>query len=118
MLSSLRITGSVSLAIDYDDSMLKLVVEDTGTGMTEDEQQKVFSAFERLSNAVTKDGFGLGLSIVQRIVAMLGGTIQLEKSRKEEASRFIVNIPHSRQLSSWRNEQVKYRTIVITHSIM
>ena len=34
--------------------------EDTGTGMTEDEQQRVFGAFERLSNAAAKDGFGLG----------------------------------------------------------
>ena len=39
---------------------LKLIVEDTGTGMTEDEQQRVFGAFERLSNAAAKDGFGLG----------------------------------------------------------
>jgi signal transduction histidine kinase len=40
--------------------LLKLIVEDTGTGMTEDEQQRVFGAFERLSNAAAKDGFGLG----------------------------------------------------------
>ena len=51
--------GSVSMTTDYDNGMLKLVVEDTGTGMTEEEQQRVFGAFERLSNAVTKDGFGL-----------------------------------------------------------
>ena len=69
--------GSVSLIMDYDNGMLKFVVEDTGTGMTEEEQRRVFGAFERLSNAVTKDGFGLGLSIVQRIVAMLDGTIRL-----------------------------------------
>ena len=32
--------GSVSLAADYDNGLLKLIVEDTGTGMTEDEQQR------------------------------------------------------------------------------
>ena len=84
--------GSVSMTTDYDNGMLKLVVEDTGTGMTEEEQQRVFGAFERLSNAVTKDGFGLGLSIVQRIVAMLDGTIRLE-SDKGKGSRFTVEIP-------------------------
>lgn len=73
--------GSVSLTVDYDNGMLKLVVEDTGTGMTEKEQQRVFGAFERLSNAAAKDGFGLGLSIVQRIVAMLGGTIRLDSEK-------------------------------------
>ena len=85
-------SGSVSLTTDYDNGILKLFVEDTGTGMTEEEQQRVFVAFERLANAAAKDGFGLGLSIVQRIVSMLGGTIRLE-SEKGKGSRFTVEIP-------------------------
>ena len=84
--------GGVSLRTDYDNSILTLIVEDTGTGMTKEEQQRVFGAFERLSNAAAKDGFGLGLSIVQRIVSMLGGTIQLE-SEKGKGSCFTVEIP-------------------------
>ena len=85
-------SGGVSLTTDYDNGLLKLIVKDTGTGMTEEEQQRIFGAFERLSNAATKDGFGLGLSIVQRIVTMLGGTIRLE-SGKGKGSRFTVEIP-------------------------
>ena len=85
-------SGGVSLITDYDDGLLKLIVEDTGTGMTEEEQRRVFGAFERLSNAATKDGFGLGLSIVQRIVAMLGGAVRLE-SEKGKGSCFTVEIP-------------------------
>lgn len=84
--------GTISLTTGYDNSVLTIIVEDTGTGMTDEEQKRVFGAFERLSNAVTKDGFGLGLSIVQRIVAMLDGTIRLE-SEKGRGSRFIVEIP-------------------------
>ncbi len=84
--------GGVSLTTDYANGMLTLIVEDTGTGMTEEEQQRVFGAFERLSNAVAKDGFGLGLSIVERIVAMFGGTIRLN-SEKGKGSRFTVEIP-------------------------
>ena len=97
--------GSVSLTMDYDNGMLKLIVEDTGTGMTESEQQRVFGAFERLSNAATKDGFGLGLSIVQRIAAMLGGTIRLE-SEKGKGSRFTVEIPM--QTADERTEQFRH----------
>lgn len=85
-------SGGVSLTTDYDNGLLKLIVKDTGTGMTEEEQQRIFGAFERLSNAATKDGFGLGLSIVQRIVTMLGGTIRLE-SEKGKGSCFTVEIP-------------------------
>ena len=84
--------GGVSLTTDYNNGVLKLIVEDTGTGMTDEEQRRVFGAFERLSNAAAKDGFGLGLSIVQRIVATLSGTIRLE-SKKGKGSRFTVEIP-------------------------
>lgn len=84
--------GSVSLTTDYSNGILTLVVEDTGTGMTEKEQQRVFSAFERLSNAAAKDGFGLGLAIVHNIVVMLGGKIRLE-SEKGKGSRFTIKIP-------------------------
>ena len=84
--------GKVSLVTDYRNGILTFVVEDTGTGMTEKEQQQVFGAFERLSNAAAKDGFGLGLAIMHGIVAMLGGKIRLE-SRKGEGSRFTVEIP-------------------------
>ena len=84
--------GGVSLKTDYNNGILTLVVEDTGTGMTKDEQQRVFGAFERLSNAAAKDGFGLGLAIVHNIVTMLHGTIQLD-SDKGKGSRFTVEIP-------------------------
>ena len=85
-------SGNISLRMKYNGRVLSIVVKDTGSGMSEEEQQRVFGAFERLSNAATKDGFGLGLSIVQRIVAMLGGTVRLE-SEKGKGSRFTVEIP-------------------------
>jgi len=84
--------GVVSLTMDYDNGVLTLVIEDTGTGMTKEEQQQVFDAFERLSNAAAKDGFGLGLAIVKNIVTMLSGKIHLE-SEQGKGSRFTVEIP-------------------------
>ncbi|NPD82194.1 response regulator [Prevotella sp. PINT] len=87
--------GGVSLTTYYADGVLTITVEDTGTGMTVEEQYRVFGAFERLSNAATKDGFGLGLAIVKNIVTMLGGKIRLE-SKKGKGSRFTVEIPMSK----------------------
>ena len=84
--------GWVTFRLRHDNGCLVLVEEDSGSGMSEVEQQRVFNPFERLSNAATQDGFGLGLSIVKRIVDMLGGTISLE-SEKEKGSRFTVTIP-------------------------
>ena len=84
--------GGVSLTIGYTYGVLTITVEDTGTGMTEEEQKRVFGAFERLSNAAAKDGFGLGLAIVNNIVTMLHGKIRLD-STKGKGSRFTVEIP-------------------------
>ena len=85
-------SGSVSLKTAYDKGTLSIIVEDTGSGISEEERQRVFGEFERLSNAATQDGFGLGLSIVKRIVDMMHGTIRLE-SKKGKGSRFTVEMP-------------------------
>lgn len=85
-------SGSVIYRSSYSDGVLTISVEDTGTGMSGEERQRVFGAFERLSNAATQDGFGLGLSIVSHIVDMLGGMIHLD-SEKGKGSRFTITLP-------------------------
>ena len=108
--------GSVSLAADYDNGLLKLIVEDTGTGMTEDEQQRVFGAFERLFKCRRKRRLRIRLSIVQRIVAMLGGTIRLESEKgKGAASRW--KFP-CRQPRNCRNRQFKRKCAIIISAMM
>lgn len=84
--------GTVTLRTAYDKGVFTLSVEDTGTGIGKAEQANIFYAFERLSNAATQDGFGLGLSIVRSLVNMLGGTVKVE-SEKGKGSRFTVELP-------------------------
>lgn len=84
--------GTVALKTEYGDNIFTLTVSDTGTGISERQQQQIFMPFERLSNAATKDGFGLGLSIVMNIVKMLDGTIDLQ-STHGEGSTFTVRLP-------------------------
>lgn len=57
-------SGTVTLSTGYKNGIFTLTVEDTGTGMTGEQQARIFIPFERLGNAVTEDGFGLGLAIV------------------------------------------------------
>ena len=87
-------TGSVTLKMHYGNGKLYLIVEDTGSGMNSEEQARIFNAFEQLPNAASQDGFGLGLSIVQRIVNMLQGTVAVE-SIKGKGTRFTVVLPMS-----------------------
>ena len=70
-------------------------MEDTGTGITKEQQQRIFTPFERLGNAVTEDGFGLGLAIVNDTVKLLKGSIKVE-SEPGSGSRFTVSLPLSK----------------------
>ena len=60
--------------------------------MTKEQQARIFTPFERLGNAVTKDGFGLGLAIVANTVKLLKGSIAVE-SEPGKGSRFTVSLP-------------------------
>lgn len=85
-------SGTVTLSTDYKNNVFTLVVEDTGTGITKEQQQRIFIPFERLGNAVTEDGFGLGLAIVADTVKLLKGSITVE-SEPGKGSRFTVSLP-------------------------
>lgn len=84
--------GKVTVSTAYMSGRLTIGVDDTGCGMTPEEQQRVFNAFTRLPGAQRREGVGLGLSIAREIVERLGGSINLV-SRKGEGSKFTVVIP-------------------------
>ena len=70
-------------------------VSDTGIGMSEDYQTKIFEAFTREQNTTKSKiaGTGLGMSIVKRYVELLGGTIEVE-SESGKGSTFTVTLKH------------------------
>lgn len=84
--------GSVTVHVDLSDGRLRFSVRDTGRGIAREEKERIFGEFVRLRSAQGVDGFGLGLSIVDRLVKLLGGTISLE-SRPGEGSKFLVSVP-------------------------
>ena len=84
--------GTVTLSTDYKNDVFTLSVSDTGTGMTKEQQVRIFTPFERLGNAVTEDGFGLGLAIVSDTAKLLDGNITVE-SEPGKGSRFTVSLP-------------------------
>jgi PAS domain S-box-containing protein len=73
--------------------MARFWVRDNGRGLTPEEQARLFTPFERLSQA-TISGHGLGLSIVKRIVEKLGGTVGVE-SEVGQGSTFFFTLPAS-----------------------
>ena len=84
--------GTITVSAALNGSQLTMSVADTGSGMTESEQQRIFNAFTRLPDAQGKEGVGLGLSITREAVNMLGGTIRVV-SQKGKGSKFTVTLP-------------------------
>jgi signal transduction histidine kinase len=77
--------------------MLEIVVGDSGAGIPDDEQEKIFERFFRGSNNTPgSTGTGLGLAIVQELMAQHGGKVTL-KSKVGEGSVFALQFPLSDQ---------------------
>ncbi|MCW2852930.1 MAG: Signal transduction histidine kinase [Nocardioides sp.] len=92
--------GSVTVSTERTERFVRLVVHDTGYGISQHDQEEVFSEFFRSTNpdALALPGSGLGLSIVRRIVQRHGGSILLD-SALGTGSTFTVRLPLSRTTS-------------------
>ena len=77
-----------------DNNMAKFWVQDNGKGITQEQQEQLFTPFERLTQT-TIEGHGLGLSIVQRIVHRLEGEVGVESNGN--GSTFFFTLPLANQ---------------------
>ncbi len=95
-----KITLSVD-AIEVNDqqALVNFSVEDTGIGIEKSKQADLFKAFAQADESMTREygGSGLGLSICQRIVNLLGGEIKLT-SEFGQGARFSFSVPLQAQL--------------------
>lgn len=84
--------GSITLSVKYDSSRLIISITDTGKGMAAADKERIFQEFTRLSGAQGQEGFGLGLSIVKKLIHLLEGTIEVD-STQGEGSTFTARLP-------------------------
>jgi signal transduction histidine kinase/CheY-like chemotaxis protein len=89
-----EITLSVRRYADDVGEWLEFAVSDNGIGMTKEQQRKLFQAFVQVDSSTTRNygGTGLGLTITQHFVKMMGGTIAVE-SEFGTGSTFRFTIP-------------------------
>lgn len=86
--------GKVDVRVDHKERDVTIQVADTGIGISEEDQERIFQRFYRVDKQRTKTipGTGLGLSIVKHVVMNYGGTVQV-KSKLNQGTTMIVTLP-------------------------
>jgi signal transduction histidine kinase len=74
--------GEIRISVSAADGAFTIAVSDTGFGIAEEDQQKIFDEFQQADNSNTRaqGGTGLGLAIAKRIIEMHGGRMWVESS--------------------------------------
>jgi len=87
--------GQVSITLEREDSMIRLVVADTGTGIAPEFLPFVFDRFRQEDSSSTRmhDGLGLGLAIVRNLTELHGGSVSVESGGPAKGSAFTVILP-------------------------
>lgn len=90
--------GKVTLRVDaLSDGMIRIAVADTGIGLSEDQQRKLFDSFSQADNSTTRKygGTGLGLAISKSLAELLGGQIGI--SSMDKGSEFWFTLHNNAQ---------------------
>jgi two-component system phosphate regulon sensor histidine kinase PhoR len=95
--------GSVTVSCRDAGKFWALVVEDTGVGISEADQKRIFERFYRVgkSRGTGDGGTGIGLSIVKNLTLTLGGEVRVA-SRPGEGSKFEILLPKAEASSAAR----------------
>jgi len=84
----------ITLRLDRRDEWVTVAVSDKGVGIPEEDQEKVFERFHRVSTGLVHDvkGSGLGLAIVKHIIEAHGGKVAVD-SRPGRGATFTIHLP-------------------------
>jgi PAS domain S-box-containing protein len=87
--------GRISLVVGEQDGFASIVVRDNGIGIAEGDQARLFDMFAQADTSLerSRDGLGIGLTLVRALVDMHGGTVGVRSAGPGCGSEFHVRIP-------------------------
>jgi PAS domain S-box-containing protein len=87
--------GHVSLLVEPRADDVEIRVRDSGIGIAAAELPKVFEMFTQLDNSIdrSRDGLGIGLTLVKNLVEMHGGSVSVSSEGPGRGSEFVVRLP-------------------------
>ena len=87
--------GRVSLTVERNQGTVEIRVRDNGIGITVGDLPKVFDMFTQLDSSLerSRDGLGIGLTLVKNLVEMHGGSITVHSEGLGTGSEFLVSLP-------------------------
>lgn len=87
--------GEVKIALERQHTHIRLIVQDTGQGISPEFLPYMFDLFRQGDSSITRShgGLGLGLAIVRHLVEMHGGNVYAESAGEGKGATFIVSLP-------------------------
>ncbi len=87
--------GRIQLGARLEDSQAVISVQDTGIGIPHDMLERIFEMFVQVepTDDRTRQGLGIGLTLVKRLVELHGGTIEAHSAGPGQGSEFVVRLP-------------------------
>ncbi len=105
--------GRIHIGAEADRAWVRIVVADSGVGMTEAEAARIFERFYRApSGTAAAAGTGLGLSIVKSLVDLHGGEIEVA-SRPGAGATFQIRIPAARDEPGSARDALRGRRVLV-----
>jgi PAS domain S-box-containing protein len=117
--NAIKFTSKGRITIGYersDNNFIQFFVNDTGRGVAQTNQDKIFEAFIQEDISITRghEGSGMGLTIAKGFVELLGGKIWV-KSKQGEGSTFFFSLPAKTDSAKTEHDEKPPLTIQITH---
>ncbi len=118
-------SGGVMLRVEWEDGILRCVVDDTGHGIADDEQTRLFEPFVQTeSGRKSLEGTGLGLAITRNFIRLMGGDVSVSsqigrgssflfKARLERADRTDLTVTDARRVEKLAPGHAGKRILVV-----